>query len=70
MVKLQGSPDPSATISEKRVSGPRNQRYLHPRRLSAGVLVCERQDLGEIAAQFYGEVAMLRDEADFIDQVA
>jgi hypothetical protein len=43
---------------------------LHPRRLSAGVLVCERQHLSEIAAQFKGEPAILRDEADFIDQPA
>src|SRR5215472_7065644 len=52
------------------VSLPRNQRYLQPLPLAAGVVACQRQDARKGPGQLDLEPAVDRQQADLVDQAA
>ena len=49
------------------VAGPRNQRYLHPRSLGAGVSVCEVDQGCKLAVKLDRKLPMLWYEPDLFD---
>ena len=59
----------SQKSSVKVVASPRNQRYLRPRSLGAGVFVCEPQQGRQLAVQLDPERAVLRRQPDLFDQL-
>ena len=51
------------------VAGPRNQRYLHPRFLRAGVFVCQVDQRGKLAIELDPEFAIFWHEPDFFNEI-
>ena len=51
------------------VAGPRNQRYLHPRLLGAGVFVCEVQEGSKFSIELHPELSIFRHEPDLFDEL-
>jgi hypothetical protein len=51
------------------VASPRNQRYLHPRSLGAGVPVCEIDKGGKLAIKLHPELSIVRYEPDLFDKL-
>ena len=54
--------------SVKVVASPRNQRYLHPCSLGAGVFVCEVDEDCELAIELCPELSIIWHESDFLDE--
>jgi hypothetical protein len=51
------------------VAGPRNQRYLHPRSLGAGVSICQAKEGGKLAIELHPELSIFRYEPDLFDEL-
>jgi hypothetical protein len=52
------------------VAGPRNQRYLHPRSLGAGVFVCEVDKGCKLAIELHPQLSIFRHESDLFDELS
>jgi hypothetical protein len=46
------------------VAGPRNQRYLHPRSLGAGVFICEVEEGSKLSIELHPELSTFWYEPD------
>ena len=55
--------------SVKVVVSPRNQRYLHPRSLGAGVFVCEVYEGCKLAVELCPELSTIWHEPDLFDEL-